>query len=112
MNTVTTYKGLRVTEVRISTQRPGERYGGEDVAKLAECEFAVVAEFCEAGYIEPAGVSGNQFLFDDEAVYLVRRLHGLRTDMRLPNESLALIADLMRQVRALESEVRTLRERM
>jgi MerR HTH family regulatory protein len=104
------WRGRRVGEFTFVPRAPGTRYRGGDLVHLIGCDRTVLIEYCTHGLIEPADADGNEFLFDDEALFIGRRLHDLQQDHRLTLESLQLVAELLRRVSLLESELRFLRE--
>lgn len=101
---------MRADEVTISRRAPGARYHGSELVRLTGCEGGILVEYCAHGLIEPAGTDGEEFLFDDEAVFVARRLREWQQEHHIATAGLQIVADLLRRVSALESEVRFLRE--
>jgi hypothetical protein len=112
MKAITIWRGIRTTEFRIEQVRPGDHYDGETLARLAACDLEVVREYCERGCLVPSGIRDEEFLFDEEAVAFLRRLQELRVSHGMGLDAISYVADLLHQVRGLESEVRMLRARL
>ena len=85
-------------------------YTIETLVQVTGVEVARVRLYHESGLIHPAGAreTGEQ-VFDDEAVYRLRRIEFLREEQGVSLEGVRIIFELMNEVHRLREEMRFLR---
>lgn len=86
----------------------------EEVARLTGLTRRTVALFCRAGVVAPAGGGAGQntaWLFDDDALRLLRLLARLHHRHGLDPAGLRLIGPLLAELERLRAEVRFHRRR-
>jgi DNA-binding transcriptional MerR regulator len=90
--------------------RPGVLYSLEAVVHLTGVPRRSVLVYCKSGLVQPAGdTQASEFMFDDEAIYRIRRVEHLRSVHGINLAGIRMIFDLMREVERLENEMRFLR---
>jgi DNA-binding transcriptional MerR regulator len=82
-------------------------YSLDDAAQLAEVHPELVRYYWRLGLFGPArGGSGPEPVFDDDAIYELRRIEHYRRHYGVNRRALPLISRLLREVARLEAEVR------
>jgi len=85
-------------------------YTIETLVQVTGVEPARVALYREHGLILPAGQrETGEAVFDDEAVYRLRRIEFLREEQGVSLEGIRIIFELMNEVHRLREEMRFLR---
>ena len=73
----------------------------------------LIRDLCYAGYLHPRVTgSDDNWLFDDDAVYTLRRIHELREVKGVNLRGVRVILDLTRQLLEVERELKYLRDRL
>ena len=95
---------VRVTEAGPAT------YSLETAARLAGVHPEMLRYYCRLGLLGEARTApAAELIFDDDALYELRRFEHYRRHHGLNRKTLRLISELWRQVERLETEVRFLR---
>jgi DNA-binding transcriptional MerR regulator len=83
----------------------------ETLVSLTGISRREITVYCKAGLLQPARGSAddNEALFDDEAIYRIRRIEQLRVEQGINLAGIRLIFELMNEVRRLQEEMRFLR---
>jgi hypothetical protein len=85
-------------------------YTLEIVAELTGVHPELLRHYCRLGLFGAGRArSTDDPIFDDDALYELRRLEAYRRDHRVDRPTLRLIAGLRREVERLQAEVRFLR---
>jgi DNA-binding transcriptional MerR regulator len=88
----------------------GELHTIEAVATLTGASRREILRDYQSGLLLSRAAAGSETLmFDDEAVYRVRRIEHLRSVQGINLAGIRLIFELMNEVRRLEDEMRFLR---
>jgi DNA-binding transcriptional MerR regulator len=91
---------------------PDELYSIEAVAHLTQTPRHLIAVYCRHGLIAPVTPPEQDgWRFDDEAIYELRRLAGLRAAFGLEPPALQLLVEMRRELEQLRAEMRFLRSR-
>ena len=97
--------------VRVTEAGPAI-YSLETAARLAGVHPEMLRYYCQLGLFGAARVQGEtELVFDDDALYELRRFEHYRRHHGVNRRTLRLICDLWRDVERLEAELRFLRER-
>ena len=100
-----------LTLVSVSAASP-ETYSLETAAILAEMHPEMLRYYCRLGLLgEARARTETDPIFDDDAIYELRRFESYRRHHGVDRQTLRLIAGLRREVERLETEVRFLRGR-
>jgi DNA-binding transcriptional MerR regulator len=82
-------------------------YSIEDAAKVADVHPELVRYYCRIGLFGPSRAeSDSDPVFDDDAIYELRRIEHYRRHYGVNRNALPLISSLLREVARLEAEVR------
>ena len=85
-------------------------YSLETAARLAGVHPEMLRYYCQLGLFGEARAQPTaELIFDDDALYELRRFEHYRRHHALPRKTLRLICHLWREVERLETEVRFLR---
>ena len=89
---------------------PGTVYSIDTVADLVSVSRRTILHYCQHGLISPA-VDPNEegFVFNDDAIRLLRRIEQLRVVCGDNLAGVQLILEMSRQIEQLQSELRFLR---
>jgi DNA-binding transcriptional MerR regulator len=91
---------------------PDHVYPIELVAHLTHTPRHLIAVYCRHGLIVPAAPPESAgWLFDEAAIFELRRLNFLRAEYGLEPSALRLMVDMHRELDQLRAEVRFLRGR-
>jgi DNA-binding transcriptional MerR regulator len=111
MNTSVSSETFSVVLVRGTTVRSAS-YLLEEAAELAELHPEMLRYYCRLGLLgEALARPGADLVFDDDALYEVRRFEHYRRHHRVDRQTLRLICTLKREVERLQADVRFLRGR-
>ena len=95
---------VRVTEVSPAT------YSLETTAELTGMHPEMLRYYCQLGLLgEARARPGAELIFDDDALYELRRFENFRREHGVSRKTLRLVIGLWREVERLQSEVRFLR---
>jgi hypothetical protein len=98
-----------LTLVRVAVESPAA-YSLEMAAQLAGVHPELLRYYCRLGLFgEGRARAEVDPVFDDDALYELRRLENYRRDHRVDRQTFRLIAGLHREVERLQAEVRFLR---
>ena len=85
-------------------------YSLEAAADLADIHPEMLRYYCRLGILgEVLARPGTELIFDDDAIYELRRFEHYRRHHGVNRKTLRLLCDLWREVERLRSEVRFLR---
>ncbi|HSI86389.1 MAG: chaperone modulator CbpM [Candidatus Methylacidiphilales bacterium] len=88
-------------------------YDSQTTAEMAGIPTELLALYVKLGFVETAedgeDESGADARFDDEALYVLRRIADLRFEHGVNLKGIGLVLNLLRQVQRLEAELRFLR---
>jgi len=85
-------------------------YSLATAAHLAGVHPEMLRYYCQLGLFGEAPVSmGGELVFDDDALYELRRFEQYRQNHRIKRSTLRLICSLWQQIERLETELRFLR---
>jgi MerR family transcriptional regulator, heat shock protein HspR len=84
-------------------------YTIESLVQLTGVPHRDIRLYCENGLIRPAASREGEHLFDDEAVYRLRRIEFLRQERGVSLEGIQIIFELTNEVHRLREEMRFLR---
>jgi DNA-binding transcriptional MerR regulator len=91
------------------TRAPATRstHSLEDAAKVADVHPELLRYYCRVGLFGPHHAeSGSDPIFDDDAIYELRRIEHYRRHYGVNRRALPLISSLLRELARLEAEVR------
>ena len=109
MNDPTSPENFSLTLVRVTEASPAV-YSLEAAAHLAGVHPEMLRYYCQLGLFGEARARPEAGLvFDDDALYELRRFEHFRRDYGMNRRTLRLISGLWREVERLEAEVRFLR---
>jgi len=95
--------------MRVITASPAT-YSFEAAARLAGVHPEMLRYYCRLGLFGAERAQpGSEPVFDDDALYELRRLEHYRRQHRLNRKTLRLVGGLWREVERLQAEVRLLR---
>jgi len=98
-----------LTLVRVTEAGPA-MYSLETAARLAGVHPELLRYYCGLGLLgEARARPTTELIFDDDALYELRRFEHYRRHHGLNRKTLRLICELWREVERLETEVRFLR---
>ena len=83
-----------------------------EMASLAGTDQETILYYIDIGLVDPVSKVGSQVLFDVNALRRLKAIRRLRRDLGTSLSSLGLILDLVDKIRALQSELDTLRGKM
>lgn len=96
--------------VEVHDPQPGVVYSLEGVVHLTGASRRSVLVYCKSGLVKPQGDGETgPMVFDDEAVYMIRRIEFLRSERGISLEGVRMILELSRELRRLQEELRFLR---
>ncbi len=78
----------------------------------AELPQAVLLEIVEHGIVEPSGISPDQWLFDANALAIVKRAFRLQAQLQIEWAGVALALQLLDEIEQLRAENHHLRQRL
>ena len=97
---------LRVTVINPDA---GKLYDVRTAAEYTSVDPDGIVTYCREGLIRAIDYQENgEPLLDEDAIYWLRRIQDLRTEMRLEGPVLRVVLDLMQEVERLRQEVRRL----
>jgi len=100
-----------VTLVRVIEAGPAT-YSLESAARLADVHPEMLRYYCRLGLFgEARARPDTEPVFDDDALFELRRFEHYRRDHGLDRKTLRLICGLWREIDRLQTEVRFLRSR-
>ena len=95
---------VRVTETTPTT------YSLESAAQLADVHPEMLRYYCQLGLFGEARAQPNiQLVFDDDAIYELRRFEHYRRQHGVNRKTLRLLCGLWREIESLRAELRFLR---
>src|SRR5262245_17328782 len=98
--------------VQVFEPEPGQQYTVDSAAYLSGVSRRTFLLYCRSGLIASLPDPENgAWLFDDEAIAVVRRAEVLRQQHRMDLSGVRLVFELWREVESLRQELRFLRER-
>jgi hypothetical protein len=102
----------RETEyMRLTVINPeaGKLYDVRAAAKYTAVDPDGIRTYCREGWVRAIEYQENgEPLLDEDGIYWLRRIQGLRTEMRLEGPVLRIVLDLMQEVERLRQELRRL----
>jgi hypothetical protein len=100
----------RETEyMRLTVINPeaGKLYDVRAAAEYTAVDPDGIRTYCREGWVRAIEYQENgEPLLDEDGIYWLRRIQGLRTEMRLEGPVLRIVLDLMQEVERLRQEVR------
>ncbi len=85
-------------------------YSLEDAARMADVHPDLLRHYCQAGLLGEDRVQGEQEpVFDDDALYELRRIEHYRRHHGVNLRALPLVFGLLREIESLHAELRFLR---
>jgi hypothetical protein len=95
---------LRLTVVNPET---GKLYDVRTTAEFTAVDPDGIRTYCREGWVRAISYKEDgEPLFDEDAIYWLRRIQSLRTEMRLEGKGLRIVLDLMQEVERLRRELR------
>jgi MerR HTH family regulatory protein len=102
----------RETEyMRLTVINPeaGKLYDVRAAAEYTAVDPDGIRTYCREGWVRAIEYQENgEPLLDEDGIYWLRRIQGLRTEMRLEGPVLRIVLDLMQEVERLRQELRRL----
>ena len=86
--------------------QPGAVYSLESIVRLTGVSRSDVMVYCKSGLLLPLSGESENPIFDDEAVFRIRRIEHLRSEQGINLTGIRMIFDLLNEVRRLEDEMR------
>ncbi|WP_426142985.1 chaperone modulator CbpM [Pseudomonas sp. DWP3-1-2] len=80
--------------------------------QVANMPAAYVIEIVEHGILEPQGRKPDEWVFDDQALFVARRAVKLRRELELEWEGVALALNLLDELEHVRAENRMLRQQL
>lgn len=109
MNAPRSAEGYSLTLLRVNEAGP-TTYSLETAASLAGVHPEMLRYYCQLGVFgEPRAQPGTKLIFDDDAIYELRRFEHYRRHHGVDRKTLRLISRLWREIERLQTEVRFLR---
>ena len=104
------YQNPTLTLVCVSQEAPAV-YSLETAAHLAGVHPSELRHYCQLGLFGPARAAPDREpVFDDTALYELRRIEHHRRNFGVNRRTLPLLCDLWREIDRLQAEVRFLRD--
>jgi chaperone modulatory protein CbpM len=101
---------LAVIRLRIVSPSNQSPYSLEELARIGGVPPALVQRYLDEGLLEPvAGNARTSWVFDDSALFELRRIERLRREFGVNIAGVAVIHDLLRQIDELKAELERLR---
>ena len=98
---------LAVIEVTAST---AATYSFDAAARLADVHPDLLRHYCQAGLLgEDRSTTDQELLFDDDALYALRRIEHYRRQHHVNLRALPLLMGLLHELESLHDELRHLR---
>jgi DNA-binding transcriptional MerR regulator len=95
---------LRVTVINPDS---GKLYDIRTAAEYTSVDADGIRTYWEQGLVRAIDHQANgEPLFDEDAIYWLRRIQGLRAEMRLEGPGLRIVLDLLQEVERLRQELR------
>lgn len=95
-----------VARIRITESR---NYSEQEASALTGVRPDLLRYYCRIGLLGRERALEKNPIFDDTAVYEIRRVEGLRAEFGINRRALPLFCDLLRRVERLQNEIRYLR---
>lgn len=109
MNAPRLSEGYSLTLLRVNEAGPAT-YSLETAASLAGVHPEMLRYYCQLGIFgEARARPGTELIFDDDAIYELRRFEHYRRHHGVDRKTLRLISRLWREIERLQTEVRFLR---
>jgi hypothetical protein len=101
----------RATLIEITWFSPEQSgpYPLETAARLTATAPGLILRYLRLRLIESHSGEGEQLLFDDRAIYRLRLIGRLRTELGIGRQALPFVFDLIDRIEQLEHELRFLR---
>lgn len=93
--------------VQVIDAHPGISYSLDAAAHLTGISRRSILLYCKSGLVKP--ISDPEFdalTFDEQAIYMLRKIEFLRTAHGVNLAGIKIIFDLMHELRQMESEMR------
>ena len=101
---------LAVIRLRIVSPSNQSPYSLEELARLGGVPPALVQRYLDEGLLEPVADNlRTPWLFDDNALFELRRIERLRRELGVNIAGVAVIRDLLRQIDDLKGELERLK---
>lgn len=97
-------------QIELHDPQPGVLYNLDGVVHLTGVSRRSVLLYCKSGLVRAQEDPNiGTLVFDDEAIFTIRRVEYLRSHRGINLDGIRMIFDLMNEVRRLEHEMRFLR---
>jgi DNA-binding transcriptional MerR regulator len=97
-------------QIELHDPQPGVLYNLDGVVHLTGVSRRSVLLYCKSGIVRAQEDPNiGTLVFDDEAIFTIRRVEYLRSHRGINLDGIRMIFDLMNEVRRLEHEMRFLR---
>lgn len=83
-----------------------------EFCRLCGMQAERVLRWVDEGLVEPLGTEGSEWRFRATQVVRVRTARRLQRDFEIPEASLALVMDMLDEIRELRARVRALERRI
>ena len=94
-------------QITLLNPEAGQLYDLRAAARYSTIDAQGIQEYCREGLVRVAEYKDDgEPLFDEDAIYWLRRIQNLRGGMRLEGPALRVVLDLMREVERLQQELR------
>ena len=86
-------------------------YDLDTLSRSAGVHPDLIADYVDLGLIEPVDERGeHEWLFDDDALFVLRRIERLRRDLGINLEGVGVILELLHQIEDLRQELERMRK--
>ena len=98
------------TPLELHDPQPGLLYTLEGVIHLTGASRRNILVYCKSGLVQPKQPTDSEPMqFDEETIYLIRRIEQLRAERGINLEGIRMILELWGEVQRLQNEIRFLR---
>jgi hypothetical protein len=102
-----TSRETEYTRLTVINPEAGKLYDVRAAAEYTAVDPDGIRTYCREGWVRAIEYQENgEPLLDEDGIYWLRRIQGLRTEMRLEGPVLRIVLDLMQEVERLRQEVR------
>ena len=81
----------------------------EEFSREVGVHASIIESYLDLGILSPAEFKGDTPLFDEEAIYRLRRIQRLRNNLGVNLAGAGIISDLMEEIEELKEEIGRLR---